>query len=76
MPLATSNGTAHGDALAIAARSHASVATVATRAPVPSARTEQSRREVVRLEACVTGPDEATRPARTPLYALLRVFRL
>ena len=76
MPHAESNVATHGDALAIAAHAHASVATMATRAPLPCARSEQPWREVVHLDACVTGPADATRPARTPLYALLRVFRL
>ena len=76
VPTAASDAAAPGDTLTIATHAHATVATVATRAPVPCARAEQARREIVHLDACLTGPADATRPARTPLYALLRVFRL
>jgi len=75
-PPAAGDAAARGETLAIAARAHAGVATVATRAPMPCARSEQPRHEVVHLDACVSGPADATRPPRTPLYALLRVFRL
>jgi hypothetical protein len=75
VPIAASDAAAPGDTLTIAAHAHATVATV-TRAPMPCARLEQPRHEIVHLDASLTGPTDATLAARTPLYALLRVFRL
>lgn len=76
MPIAASEAAARGDTVTMAPHAHAGLATITTRVPAPFARSEQTRREVIRLDPSFTGPDDTSRPARTPLYALLRVFRL